>query len=308
MFKTFEEAEVHYYGLWYSETPDYDQALKVALWCYETFPKHEKQLMLDLGVLYGKLGDYDASLKIFNKALDQGVWYPKAFIEEFWNEAWFVSIVDRWTGYSQQDQLNSDVTYKFLSPGKVSKDKPIFIALHGWGEDIPLFEQFWTSDLLKNKFNTVFIQSSQMVGAYHYQWTDYALAKEDITKVLEIIKTKYHLDTSELYVGGFSEGATISLMLAFEENAFNVKGYVALNPNKPEIINSETIKAMKLKGVRGGIITGDQDQCYTEQLEMKALFETGDFDSKWIVTKDFGHWFPKDLNEKIDSITKGFIK
>lgn len=308
MFKTFEEAEIHYYGVWYSEVPNYAEALKVALWCYETFPEHEKQLLLDLGVLYGKLHQFEASQKIFHKAFDKGIWYPKAFIKEFWDESWFVGIVERWMVYSQRDQLDSEVTYKFLSATNLSKEKAIFIALHGWGEDIPLFEQFWTSPLLKDSFNTVFVQSSQMIGAYHYKWTDYELAKKDISNILNILEKEYHLDISEFYVGGFSEGATTSLKLTFEENDFNIKGFVALNPNKPEEITIDSTHRLKEHDVQGGIITGDQDQCYTEQKEMKALFEAEEFHSKWIVTKDFGHWFPKDLSEKIDSIIETFRK
>ncbi len=302
MFKTFEEAEAYYYGLWYSENPDFKKALEVASWCYGAFPEHKNQLMLDLGILHGKLGQTDESLRIFHEALDAGIWYPKVFIDEFWSDDWFVSVVERWLDYSQEDRFTSEVSYDFLTPRALSKDKPVFIALHGWGEDIPLFKQFWTSARLKNDFNTVFVQSSQMVGAYHYQWTDYELAKKDIHKILSILSTEYGLDTSEIVVGGFSEGATTSLRLAFEENDFNVTGFVALNPNLPEEINTESIRRLKEQEIRGGIITGDQDECFEEQLRMKQLFDTQEYPVEWIVTKDFGHWFPKDLSQKIDHI------
>lgn len=304
MFNNFEEAEAHYYGLWYSETPDYEEALHVASWCYEEFSEHENQLLLDLGILHGLLDHQKASLDFFHKAFDKGIWYPKVFMESLWEFVWFESVVERWMEFSQREQFESDMAYEFLSSETISKDKPVFLALHGWGEDIALFRQFWTSEKLKNDYNTVLVQSSQMIGAYHYQWTDYALAKKDIQRVLKILEEEYGLSTDQLLVGGFSEGATTSLKLALRETDMNIKGFVALNPDKPTEMTVETIKEMKEKNVRGGIITGDQDECYEDQKEMKALFDAVGFSLEWIVTKDFGHWFPKDLNEKIDSVLK----
>lgn len=304
MFKNFEEAEANYYGLWYSETPDFEETLRIASWCYETFPEHENQLLLDLGLLHGLLNHQKESLDFFHKAFDKGIWYPKVFMEALWAFEWFESVVERWMEFSQRDQFESDMAYEFLSSEDISKDKPVFLALHGWGEDIALFRQFWTSDKLKNEYNTVYVQSSQMVGAYHYQWTDYALAKKDIQRVLKILKDEYGLNTEHIIVGGFSEGATTSLKLALEKADMNIKGFVALNPNKPEEMTVESVKAMAENGICGGIITGDQDECFDEQKEMKTLFETTGLSLEWVVTKDFGHWFPKDLNEKIDCVLK----
>lgn len=305
VFETFEAAESYYYGKWYSQTPDFEEALKVALWSYETYPEHEKQIMLDLGILYFKVGKREASLAIFQKALDQGIWYPKEFLSEFWDAPWFQPIVERWTVSCDKDRANSEVVYEFLSPESLSNDKPLFIALHGWGEDIPLFKQFWKSQHLEKAYNTVYIQSSQMIGAYHYKWSDYEWAKKDIKKVLSILESKHDLKTDRIYLGGFSEGATTAIQLTMDDD-LSIKGFIALNPDKPDHLSLDIIREMKTRGVAGGIITGDQDQSYNDQLQMKAMFDAETFPLEWIVTKDFGHWFPKDLSEKIDTVLLRF--
>lgn len=305
MFESFEAAESYYYGKWYTQTPDFEEALKVALWCYKTYPEHEKQIMLDLGVLYAKLDKKEESLAIFHKALDQGIWYPKEFLSDFWDALWFEPIVERWMTCCDKDTMACEVVYDFLSSAPPSREKPLFIALHGWGEDMALFKKFWQSYQLEKCYNTVYIQSSQMIGAYHYKWSDYEWAKKDIKQVLSTLESDHHLKTDEIYLGGFSEGATTAIQLTMEGD-LPVKGFVALNPDRPENFNKESIREMKIRGIAGGIITGDQDQCYNDQLHMKTLFEEEAFPLEWIVTRSFGHWFPKDLSEKIDKVLLTF--
>lgn len=306
MFETFEAAEEKYYALWYCDEPNYQEALKIAKWSYDTYPEHAHQIMLDLSILYAKTGQHLEAIETLNHALDQEIWYPKVFLEEFWNEKWFAPIAKRWTHVSQKAIEKSRVRFEWLSPEGVAKDKPLFIALHGWGEDIPLFKQFWKSSSLNDDFNTLFIQSSQMVGARHYKWSDYQIAKEDIKKVLLEIEASTNINTQSIYVGGFSEGATTSIKLAFEDNDFDVKAFIALNPSLVEEVSPERIWDLNKKGVSGGIITGDQDACYQEQIRMKEILEAEKFQLAWYVTKDFGHWFPKDLSQKIDKVINTF--
>lgn len=87
------------------------------------------------------------------------------------------------------------------------------------------------------------------------------------------IETTYKIDKDNIVVGGFSQGGDLSIDLALNQDNIPLKGFIALNPDKPEKFNDESIKVAAQKNTKGLIITGDKDSCYNAQKAMKQKFD-----------------------------------
>lgn len=301
MYKSFEDAEKKYYELWYSDNADQIKAIEIAEYCLRTYSEHKNQIIMDLIVFYGESNNIVKCKEMLNLGFENDIWYPKEFFEKFWNNENYKDQVDRWEELRDLSLKNAKVKYEIQLPSNYDKSKeyPLFISLHGWGEDLNLFKFFWKSDSIKSKFIHVFIQSSQMVGAYHYAWSDRDASIKDIKSLLSKVKNQYKVSNT-LILGGFSEGASTSIDLAFSLKDINASAFIALNPNRPDNLTSESIASYKNSKIRGAIITGDQDQCFNSQNEMIADFKSNNIKCNFHISKNFGHWFPDDLSKLID--------
>lgn len=174
----------------------------------------------------------------------------------------------------------------------------MFVSLHGWGEDLEMFLKFWTSDELKDEFIHLSIKSSQILGSRRYEWTDIDQSKDEIHNVIRTIKPSYNINETAL-IGGFSQGGTVSMILAMENpEIFN--GFVALNPSNHDRLTQDLIENASTAKQRGTIIIGDEDNQYQNQHDMMATFNALGLGCELYLNKGFGHWFPENLSEKID--------
>lgn len=299
MYKTFEDAEKDYYGLWYSETPDRAKAIDIAKSAYNNFPEHKNHIIMDLIVFYSETGDIDKCKEMLNVGFENGYWYPEIYIPNVFSNEVYADEVIKWNELRDEAMKDTKVIYDIDYPTDFNEDLsyPLFISLHGWGENLELFKRFWKSDLMKKDFMHVYIQSSQKIGSSHFAWTNRDVSKTDIYTVIEEVKSNFLIDDF-IIVGGFSEGATMAMDLAFsDQELFN--GFVSLNPNRPKSLSNENMIKTNL---RGGIITGDLDKSYNEQLELVDVFNEANFPCEFKINKDFGHWFPENLGVLVDEI------
>ncbi|WP_160646053.1 alpha/beta hydrolase [Chengkuizengella marina] len=302
MKKSFKEKENEYNKLWYANPAKKEEALKMVEQCVKDYPENLYVINQDLASLYSELNLHEKANQVLNEALDRGIWYPKEFFQSVWDLKEYGQTVSRWSEISSQAKENSKPKYEVILPTEYNPNKtyPLFIALHGWGEDIPMFREFWNSNQIKKEYILVYIQSSQMVGSFHYCWTHNKQSHEEIEETMSEIFSKYLINYEQIIVGGFSEGAALSMDIALNHTYLPVKGFIALNPNKPNIFTTENILRSKQRGMSGSIITGDQDQCYNEQIEMVSMFDENGFNCFFTVKENFGHWFPENLSEKLD--------
>jgi len=73
-----------------------------------------------------------------------------------------------------------------------------------------------------------------------------------------------------------------------------------LCPAKPQSFNKENIIEAKARGIRGTIVTTEMDPRLSVQKEMVEVLKTEGFQYQFVVTPNIGHWFPEDLDKKID--------
>ena len=177
---------------------------------------------------------------------------------------------------------------------------PLFLALHGGGENVEMFMPNWTSPVLNREFIVAFPQSTQLIAMDGYNWTeDIDLSLREIRDAFDQVVGQYPVDVDQVVVGGFSSGGVASLEVVLRD-AIPVRGFVVLCPAMPEGFSAEGVSAASERGVRGTLLTTEMDGRVAQQRRMADIMEEVGFAYEFHVTPDVGHWYPDDLAERID--------
>jgi len=301
MFKRYKDAETEYFKLWRGDQEDKRQAIQIAEFAYENFQDNHHEIILDLIQFYGATDAIDQCKRMFAKGFEKGFWYPEAYLKKFFDQETFKEEYETWCEMRDRETKKSTRVYETYLPRDYDSKAsyPLFVSLHGWGEDLKMFTGFWKSESLSRDFIHVSIQSSQILGSRRYQWTDMDKTREDVMGVLDEVMGLHKVDKG-IYIGGFFQGATTAMILAME-GGDSFKGFVALNPSKHDLLNEDLIGAGASAGLRGSMITGDKDHCYDQQVDLATLCKKKNLACDLMVKENFGHWFPDDLGEKIDT-------
>lgn len=300
MFKSYEELDSHLSVLY--SNGKYAEAVEILENALPFFPDNFASANLDLAIMYIQLENIQKSADCIKNALDRGIWYPKPFFEAQLDTEEFKELLPTWDELEQAAKKNAKPEWQIFLPKDYdpAKDYPLFIAIHGWGEDIKLFSKFWHSPVINERYIMAMPQSSQMVGSLNFCWNDREKTHQEIAQLYEHIKKLHRIDTGNIITGGFSQGATVALDMALNFDYVPLKGVISLNPSKPEFFDEIAIVKAVRKGIRFCIVTGDKDGDYPAQQEMKKEFDKyGDLCSI-AVRENWGHWFPEDLGQRLD--------
>ena len=89
-------------------------------------------------------------------------------------------------------------------------------------------------------------------------------------------------------------------MVASFGNLFPVRGFVALCPAVPEAISDEDILAAKVRGLRGTLLTTEQDRRVEAQRALVDRLVKLGLRVEFHLTPNIGHWFPSDFEALLD--------
>jgi len=306
--KTFRELEAEYNQLWMEgKTNEVLEKVKEAARLY---PQETYTINQDFAAIYMHLGQLDKTKKILEESIDKGILYPKMYFRPILENEEFKEIFEKWEVLREELQQKTKFHYLVFEPEDYDKSNkyPMFIAIHGWGEDAEFFSEYWKSSKLSKEYILVLPQSSQVVGSKNFAWDDNSLAHEEISSIYKKIIKDYSVDTDNVIIGGFSQGATLALEISLNTQIISTKGFISLCPDKPQSFNLEAVKEAKAKGIKGCIITGDQDASFNQQKEMVDTFKEAGFNYEFDITEGLGHWFPKDLSAKLDTYIDFIVK
>lgn len=305
-FATYQEMRAHIGKLY--QQKKYTEAAEILEKALTQFPDHLHANAFNLALMRVQLEEHDKALEALEYGLDHGVWFGKY---ELNNEIWDpLREMERFRVFVQKNEEKRQAAQKsvqpkmeILVPGDFDKGKkyPLFIALHGGGENIEVFQPQWTSELLKKEFIVAYPQSTQLVSMTGFSWTeDIELAKTEIKKAYEKILQNFPVDPSRVVIGGFSSGGVASLA-AILGKTIPAIGFVVLCPAKPADFTPEKVKEAKERGIRGTLITTEMDPRLPDQKGMAEIMKTEGLDHEFIVTPNIGHWYPENLSELIDA-------
>lgn len=286
---------------------NYKEAAEVLEDALDRFPDHVHANSYNLALMLVHLEEYEKCVEILNNSLDRGVWFGKYdFLAEFWNPLKNLELFKKFATRNEELRKSAGKSVKpelfVFTPENYNKDKkyPLFIALHGGGGNVEEFKKSWFSEKMRSEFITAYPQSSQLVTMNGYSWTeDIELSKKEIHDAyLKVIK-EYPVDTDRVIIGGFSSGGVAALEITLN-NIFPVQGFVVLCPARPDGFTEDKVKAAKDRGVRGSLLTTEMDNRLGVQKEMANILKDIDFPHQFVVTPNIGHWFPEDMDKKID--------
>ena len=279
------------------------------------FPDHLEANTFNLCLMNVHLNRLEKALEALEYGHDHGIWYGKyTFLADVWkplteNDG-FERIWARNEAMRLEGQKKVSAKLKLCAPEGFTETKkyPLFIALHGGGENLDVFIPQWTSSLMKRDFVVAYPQSSQMISMAGFNWTeDLEQTKKEILTAYQAALQSYSIDTEQVIIGGFSSGGVAALVAALEET-IPVSGFVVLCPAKPDIFTPEIVQKAKSRGIKGTLITTEMDGRLASQKEMARIMDEEGFPLTFIVTPNIGHWYPKDLATQIDQAIKDILK
>ncbi|WP_425445874.1 alpha/beta hydrolase [Dethiothermospora halolimnae] len=300
----------------------------------EEFQKHLFTIMLDRAQLHSKSGLYDECLKDLTYLVDRGYVCPlfwSRFSDPFTNSKEYTKIREKNDFLRNQQQENVSFEWEVLLPQNYTEGKkyPLFITLHGDGDNIAYHKEFWKPKELLNKgFIVAYIQSSQLDGHNGYTWTKtvfyspdqknwpdseqirpvskssyeikqcYDSAYDEIKRCYEAINNEYSIDENSIIIGGFSGGSSAAIEIALT-NTVPVKGFIALCSAKSNLFTKENVKGLLHRGVKGVFMDGEKDLPVQEVEEMMKDFKDIGVPYQYYINDGIGHSYPDDLNDKL---------
>jgi predicted esterase len=271
------------------------------------YPEHMEINCYNLALVRVRLGRPDEGLAALSYGLDQGVWFGKyAFFEEVWTP---IRKAPGWAEFHHRNEAARARAQEVVEPRlevalpqgyDPSRSYPLFLALHGGGENVDVFMPNWVSPALKRDFITAYPQSTRLILTNGYGWTeDMDLSLQEIQTAFDEMVRRYAVDPGRVLVGGFSSGGVAALEIVLR-NAFPVRGFVVLCPAVPEGLSPGAVRAARERGIRGTLITTEQDHRVNQQIEMAEMMRAEGFSLEFSVLPNIGHWYPDDFAERLD--------
>ena len=284
----------------------YEEAAKSIEENFDRFPTQTWKMSYNMAAVCAHLEDCDRGIDFLGRAHGKGQFFNKwAFGGELWagyreKEA-FTKFLERNEELRAEAEKNSEMKIEVALPEGYEEGKkyPLFIALHGGGENIETFRPNWKSGVMESEFIILYVQSSQVVSIDGFSWEEQEITKKEVREAYDIACAEYPVDTTEVLIGGFSSGGFGSLVDTFFE-VLPVKGFIILCPPMPENITETEAARARDRGVRGTIITTELDRRVPAQRQMADLFRDTGLQYQFILTPNIGHWYPDDLPERID--------
>lgn len=303
-FSTYEELHTKILALFNAK--NYSEAASLLEQHLDLFPEKIRQMTYNLSYMRTLTGEYDKAVKALNYGHEKGIFYG---VWDFFAEPWkpmletpagknFVAENDKRVKAAEA-KAEMKVEISLPEGYDASKKYPLFIALHGGGENIEEFRPHWTSDLMKCKYIVAYVQSTQVASMTGFHWQTDEITKKEIIKALDIIEQKHLIDKKEILMGGFSSGGYGSMIVAFS-NTIPVKGLILLCPPVPEL-TSEQLNEACIRGLRVMMFTTERDHRIEQQKELLAKMAKANIASKIEVFPNIGHWYPEDLAQRIDA-------
>ena len=271
----------------------------------EQFPDHLPEMIRDLAYVYLAKGDKENAIAFLSAGLERGYFFglPSwgTFVQQLGDNPKFRELL----AYNQKLQ---NIARQSAQPQWVIKlpdgydplgSYPLFLSLHGYCENIYVMQRFWHAPRLQENFIHAYLQSSQVVDLKNFGWDDNQIAHQEIKQMASEITDQYPVQLDQILVGGFSQGATLSIDLALTQ-ALPLRGFIALCPQNPDSLKPELLKNVQEMDLRGVILTGENDPSLPNQQEMVRDFEQAHLPHRFEITPGMGHWFPENLSQQLN--------
>lgn len=311
-FSSYDEMRAEVARLWKAEK--FADAAMILESAVDAYPDKLRSNTFNLAAVRMKLGEPAKAADALDLGLSRGTWYGKYdFHSDFWAP---LKALPRFAEIEKRCEARRAEAEKLVKPrldvvvppaARDGAKLPLFIALHGGGENVDLFRPRWTSPRLEREFVVAYPQSTELIAPDGFDWTqDIPRTLKELKEVYAKLLSEYPVDPDRVVIGGFSSGGVASLEVVLS-NTFPVNGFVVLCPAKPDDFSAEGVKAAVKRGVKGTLLTTEHDGRVAAQREMAAVMKDEGLLVDFVVTPDLGHWYPPDLAERIDATLRAVV-
>jgi predicted esterase len=287
------------------QTGQFDTFIELYKSELENFPDHLPEMIGDLAFVYLAKGDRTNALAFLSAGLERGYFYglPEKgpFVQKLGNDPNFKELRiynHKLKGFARQSARPQWIV---TTPDGYDPfgSYPLFISLHGYGENISMMQRFWHAPLLQEKFIHAYLQSSQVVDLKNFCWDDVTVARQEIVQMASEITDLHVVRLDQIFIGGFSQGGTLSIDLSLTQT-LPIRGFIALCPRKPESVQTELLKNVREIGLKGVLLTGEKDTSLDSQREMVRNFKDAQLPHRFEITPGMAHWFPENLPAQLN--------
>jgi predicted esterase len=176
---------------------------------------------------------------------------------------------------------------------------PLLMVLHGNNSNAKVTAPQWSA--MADRGWVVAIPQSGEIGPTPdaFTWNDMDRAATELDMQFDRVKRATEIDTSRIVLAGFSQGATVALLLAFRKR-FAVRGVIALAPwmpNSPEL--RSLIEGGAGKVLRTYVVIGERDASLQSARELDALLQSKGLRATLDERMSLGHDYPSDMDETL---------
>ena len=284
----------------YFQSNKLDSAIVVLKYARSKFQEHDKDATYKLDYLFLITNQDSLSLDNWGYGLEKGYFFGLSLNynkDRFIDNTEFnrLAKIDKQIGDSLSNLAH--VEYEVVLPATYSTDKeyPLLFVFHGNDRNLQDSKSNWTSDLVKDKFIAVFLQSYIYMSNNHYQWRlNDEKTNEEFKDIYELIIDKLSVDKNKVFFLGMSTGGRQAIDYAFSD-FLPVNGLVLNCPVIPALSDS-SINAFVAKNKKIAIITGEYDWALKKQKDLINKVDSLDGISKITVNEGLGHQFAKDFS------------
>ena len=283
----------------------YDEALDLLEIASQKFPDFLDEILWYQALIFVASGRNEKCLDALEEMIAKGFFNHLEwnFFDPLRNDARFKALSEKNQALRTAAQKNARMQYRVLLPDSYTEDQlyPLFIALHGNGSWLDIFQYNWKPDvMLAQGFIVLYVQSSQMMGSNSFGWTDsYEVTRSDIKAAFDAVTTQYAVDPHNVLIGGFSGGGMAAIEVAMA-NTLPVRGFITLCASrKPDHFTPQNVHLAVQRGLRGFMMKGENEGAIADEQEMLAVFDAENFPYQFVVNPGIGHTFPVDFDSKL---------
>ena len=285
---------------------EYAEAASILTAALDRYPDHVMANAFNLALMYAGMDSLDQAVRALEEGHRRGIFYGKWSLQQgpwevFSGLESFQRVLARNEELIAEAQKKAVMKLEVVTPPGYEEGRkyPLFVALHGGGENLEQFKPKWTSPRLRKEFIVAYVQSTQVAAMDGYHWQDDAITRRELGEAYREVAGQYAIDTLRVLFGGFSSGGYGTLLTVFD-GTLPASGFVVLCPEVPPDPSENAMEAAMRRGVRGTLLTTEQDGRLERQRKYVVRLAAHGLDVRCVVTPNIGHWYPDDLERLID--------
>ncbi len=285
---------------------NYDQALRLTEQLAVDFLGEDASTSYWRLCLLSRLGKTDQALESMSQALQRGLWWEERVLRDDDDLAAmqglpaYETMVAECQRRRNEAQKHARPELLVMLP-KAQPPYPLLIALHGRGSSAERDRRRW-EPVVDKGWMLAMPQSSQCSSPTAFSWDDFALAREEIAAQYRKLAEQYPLDPSRIVLGGFSQGAALSIQLA-SRGPIPARGFLAVVPGRMALDGLEGLVHSAPK-LRGYLVSGGRDPRKEVFSQIRDLLNRNGVPCEMEEHPEMGHAFPPDFNRSIDRALK----